>query len=196
MPACAGYDECKREFEHMTTFVLIHGSYQGGWIWQRVASPSARRRAYGLRPEPRRLRRAQASGPRRHHHRDARRRNRRAAVLRGPERCRHGRHELGRHGAVPRRRSGARADRPGGLRRCAGAVRRRADPRHRPALDGGAERAHRRPVTRGRRNPAVCRSRPGDPRMGVRRATRCTRSGSTSTRCGCRASGRSRGRRR
>ena len=21
----------------MTTFVLIHGSYQGGWIWQRVA---------------------------------------------------------------------------------------------------------------------------------------------------------------
>jgi pimeloyl-ACP methyl ester carboxylesterase len=22
----------------MTTFVLIHGSYQGGWIWQRVAS--------------------------------------------------------------------------------------------------------------------------------------------------------------
>src|SRR5262245_24272192 len=23
---------------HMTTFVLIHGAYQGGWIWQRVAS--------------------------------------------------------------------------------------------------------------------------------------------------------------
>src|SRR5439155_486201 len=22
----------------MTTFVLIHGSYQGGWIWQRAAS--------------------------------------------------------------------------------------------------------------------------------------------------------------
>src|SRR5262249_56776529 len=22
----------------MTTFVLIHGSYQGGWIWRRVAS--------------------------------------------------------------------------------------------------------------------------------------------------------------
>jgi len=22
----------------MTTFVLIHGSYQGGWIWQRLAS--------------------------------------------------------------------------------------------------------------------------------------------------------------
>lgn len=22
----------------MTTFVLIHGSYQGGWIWQRVAT--------------------------------------------------------------------------------------------------------------------------------------------------------------
>src|SRR5438876_10056619 len=22
----------------MTTFVLVHGSYQGGWIWQRVAS--------------------------------------------------------------------------------------------------------------------------------------------------------------
>ena len=22
----------------MTNFVLIHGSYQGGWIWQRVAS--------------------------------------------------------------------------------------------------------------------------------------------------------------
>src|SRR5262252_3785680 len=22
----------------MTTFVLIHGSYQGGWIWQRVAA--------------------------------------------------------------------------------------------------------------------------------------------------------------
>src|SRR5438445_11868972 len=28
----------------MTTFVLIHGSYQGGWIWQRVA---ARLRAAG-----------------------------------------------------------------------------------------------------------------------------------------------------
>src|SRR6266478_2023271 len=24
--------------ESMTTFVLIHGSYQGGWIWQRVAT--------------------------------------------------------------------------------------------------------------------------------------------------------------
>ena len=22
----------------MTNFVLVHGSYQGGWIWQRVAS--------------------------------------------------------------------------------------------------------------------------------------------------------------
>jgi pimeloyl-ACP methyl ester carboxylesterase len=22
----------------MTTFVLVHGSYQGGWIWQRVAT--------------------------------------------------------------------------------------------------------------------------------------------------------------
>ena len=22
----------------MTTFVLIHGSYQGGWIWQKVAT--------------------------------------------------------------------------------------------------------------------------------------------------------------
>src|SRR6476646_7080803 len=28
----------------MTTFVLVHGSYQGGWIWQRVA---ARLRAAG-----------------------------------------------------------------------------------------------------------------------------------------------------
>src|SRR5690348_6138825 len=30
----------------MTTFVLIHGSYQGGWIWQPVAS---RLRAAGHR---------------------------------------------------------------------------------------------------------------------------------------------------
>src|SRR5258707_11186244 len=30
----------------MTTFVLIHGSYQGGWIWRRVA---ARLRAAGHR---------------------------------------------------------------------------------------------------------------------------------------------------
>ena len=22
----------------MTTFVLVHGSYQGGWIWQRVVT--------------------------------------------------------------------------------------------------------------------------------------------------------------
>jgi hypothetical protein len=22
----------------MATFVLVHGSYQGGWIWQRVAN--------------------------------------------------------------------------------------------------------------------------------------------------------------
>src|SRR5437762_13112108 len=25
-------------FRTMTTFVLVHGSYQGGWIWQRVAN--------------------------------------------------------------------------------------------------------------------------------------------------------------
>src|SRR5262249_28975546 len=61
--------------------------------------PPARRRPHGLCPELGRLRRAQASGPRRDHHRDARGRDRRAAVLRGPERRRYGRHELGRHGA-------------------------------------------------------------------------------------------------
>jgi pimeloyl-ACP methyl ester carboxylesterase len=27
-----------REIDAMSTFVLIHGSYQGGWIWQRVAT--------------------------------------------------------------------------------------------------------------------------------------------------------------
>ena len=30
---------------YMATYVLVHGSYQGGWIWQDVAEPAARRRA-------------------------------------------------------------------------------------------------------------------------------------------------------
>ena len=29
----------------MATYVLVHGSYQGGWIWKDVAKPAARRRA-------------------------------------------------------------------------------------------------------------------------------------------------------
>jgi pimeloyl-ACP methyl ester carboxylesterase len=37
MPAFAGMTKAAG-IENMTTFVLIHGSYQGGWIWQRVAS--------------------------------------------------------------------------------------------------------------------------------------------------------------
>src|SRR6202035_915655 len=28
---------CTRKETMMATFVLVHGSYQGGWIWQRVA---------------------------------------------------------------------------------------------------------------------------------------------------------------
>src|SRR5438067_11930349 len=36
MPAFASTTKPKGT-ENMTTFALIHGSYQGGWIWQRVA---------------------------------------------------------------------------------------------------------------------------------------------------------------
>ncbi len=45
----------------MATFVLVHGSYQGGWIWQRVATRLRAAGHTGLCPESRRLRRAQAT---------------------------------------------------------------------------------------------------------------------------------------
>ena len=34
----------------MTNFVLIHGSYQGGWIWQRAPLRRPRRKEPGSRP--------------------------------------------------------------------------------------------------------------------------------------------------
>ena len=86
------------------------------------------------------------------------------------KRCRAGRHQLGRHGGVPRRRVDARPGRPPRARRCAGAAARREDPRHRHPLDGDPERhrADRRPIARGRRQPAVRRPRSRDPRLGAR----------------------------
>jgi pimeloyl-ACP methyl ester carboxylesterase len=35
---CRRHDEKQRSTRSMMNFVLIHGSYQGGWIWQRVAN--------------------------------------------------------------------------------------------------------------------------------------------------------------
>ena len=93
----------------MTTFVLIHGAYQGGWIWKPVAE---RLRAQGhlvLAPslDGCAERKGQCG---RHHHRDARRRDRRPAFLPGPEGRRAGRHQFRRHGGGARRGAGARAD--------------------------------------------------------------------------------------
>src|SRR5205807_1432791 len=39
----------------MATYVLVHGSYQGGWIWQKVADRlrAAGHKVYAPRPDPR-----------------------------------------------------------------------------------------------------------------------------------------------
>src|SRR5215813_4640889 len=149
----------------MTTFVLIHGSYQGGWIWQRVAG---RLHAAGHTVYAPTL---DGCAERKHQVRAGITTETHAAEIAEmlfyeDLRCGHGWHEFGRHGPLPRRRSGARANRPRGVGRCPDAVRRRADPRHRSALDGHAQRAHRGAFTRGCGNPSVCRSRPEDPRLG------------------------------
>ena len=49
----------------MTNFVLVHGSYQGGWIWQHVAARLRAGGTHGVRADARWLRRAAASVARR-----------------------------------------------------------------------------------------------------------------------------------
>ena len=124
----------------MTTFVLVHGSYQGGWIWQPVAD---RLRAAGHKVYAPSL---DGCAERKSQLRPGITTESQADEIaellfyEDLQRCRAGRHQLGRHGGVPRRRADARPGRPAGLCRCAGAAGRRADPRHRHALDRGAER--------------------------------------------------------
>ena len=75
----------------MTDFVLIHGAYQGGWIWKFV---SERLRAKGHTCLPPRST-AAASARHRcagHHHRDPRRGDRQAAIFPRPDECRAGWH--------------------------------------------------------------------------------------------------------
>ncbi len=45
----------------MATYVLVHGAYQGGWIWKPVVERLRARRPRGLRADARRLRRAHAT---------------------------------------------------------------------------------------------------------------------------------------
>ena len=44
----------------MAKILLIHGAYQGGWIWTRVAARLRAAGPSGARPQPRWLRRAGA----------------------------------------------------------------------------------------------------------------------------------------
>src|SRR5215470_7446880 len=104
----------QRGTENMTTFVLIHGAYQGSWIWQRVANRlrAAGRTVYAptLTAAPSAsIRSAPVSPPGR------RRRKRRDAALRGPERRPHGGEEAGREGGGAGRRKGGRRGLPGSL---------------------------------------------------------------------------------
>ena len=86
----------------MATYVLLHGAYQGGWIWQRV-TPHLRAAGHtvfaptldGCAERRQALRpgidtESQADG------------SVEDAVLRGPARYRPGRHKLRRHGRRPR----------------------------------------------------------------------------------------------
>ena len=138
----------------MTTFVLIHGSYQGGWIWQRwrtvCAPPGTRSMPRASTAAPSASTQVRAGITTETHAAEIAEllfyEDLRDVVMVGTS--------SGGMVAVPRRRSGARPDRAPGLCRCAGAVRRRADPRHRPALDGDAERAHRRARRARMRKPA------------------------------------------
>ena len=87
-----------------------------------------------------------------------------------------GRHQHRRHGDGARRRAGARTGGARGVRRCAGAARRRGGARHRQAADRGQHRADHRAVAAGFRDPPVRRSRAGDARGGRSSAARRIRS--------------------
>ena len=148
----------------MTTFVLIHGSYQGGWIWRRVAGRlrTAGHAVYGPTlagcAERKHQVRGITTGPRR--------RNRRDDVYEETRRG-HGGYSSGGMvlcRAAERRASGSLA----WCYRCAGAVRRGADRvvQRSTATPAGPPRGlHAR-----MRNPAVCRPRPR-PAPGLARYT-------------------------
>ena len=145
----------------MTNFVLVHGSYQGGWIWQHVVTRLRAAGTYGVRADARRLRGTAASVTRRHRYHDARHRDRRTAVLRRSARCRAGRHQFGRHGGVSRGGTDARSRRPHRAGGCSGAVPWRADARHRQSLRAAAVRPGRRTIARGCGQGVVRRSGAG-----------------------------------
>ena len=119
----------------MATYVLVHGSYQGGWIWKEVAN---RLRAAGHEVYAPSL---DGCGERKGTVRPGITTETQADEIaqllfyEDLQRRRAGRHQLGRHGRVPRRRTDARSHRAPRLCRCAGAAPRREDPRHRHALD-------------------------------------------------------------
>ena len=121
LPAGASSPERRRN-RNMAKILLIHGAYQGGWIWTRVAE---RLRAAGHRVLAPSLdgcaERAQRAP--RHHHREPGRGDRLPAVLRGLDAtvvlagtCTGGMVMCRLAELAPR------ADRPAGLRRCAGAA--------------------------------------------------------------------------
>ncbi len=141
----------------MATYVMIHGAYQGGWIWKPTATRlrEAGHLVYAPSLDGCGDRRGSAApgdlG------RDARQGDRRPAVLRGFERCRADRHQLRRDGAVPDRRTGARAHRAAGFCRRAGIAGWRAGRSDRQPPDTTRDqRTNSRAIARRRREPQFC----------------------------------------
>ena len=154
----------------MTDFVLIHGAYQGGWIWKLVSErlrakghnvlaptlDGCAERAEGLRPGIT----TETHGAR----------DRQPALLPGPARMSVlvGTSSGGMVMACAAEKARERVARAR-LRRRAGAARRREDPRHRQAPDHrGRYPAGARTLARGRGGAPVRRSRSGHARMGRR----------------------------
>src|SRR6516164_8876892 len=176
----------------MTTFVLIHGSYQGGWIWQRLAS------------------RLRESGH--------------VVYAPSLDGCAERKHSL-RSGITTETHAAEIADllfyedlkdvvivgtSSGGMVLCRAAELQRDRIARVVLVDALAlfdgERIRDivrrstavpscRAIARGCGNPAIRRSRPADARLRSRTLHVTADWGSTSVRCGCRASGRSHGRR-
>ena len=149
----------------MANILLIHGAYQGGWIWTRVA---ARLRAAGhlvLAPS------LDGCGERAHAIRPGitteSQAEELASLLFHEDLARYGRrrHLDRRDGDVPAGGTGPGPHRPAGLRRCAGAAGWREAARYRRPPDRGEHRADQRAEPGGCRRAALRRARPRDPRL-------------------------------
>ena len=152
----------------MSTFVLVHGAWHGGWCWDRVAPRLAERRPPRDDADVDRPRRAPAPGGRRGGPRHPHHRRPQPHQVRGPARRRAGRAQLRGVRGVRRRRDGRGRDRPARAARRLRAARRRDD--------GRSRRRARRAVPRGSgRGPGLpdaraaggrARRRRGRPRVG------------------------------